>query len=476
MGVFRKTKFLGTIIVAVTACLPIPKYDLPHQDDSAHLETSVAEALEGGSFQFGQWPGRGWWKGFGDPVLNYLEESALELSPTLKRVEERLKASFEVTKEARSKLYPEIDFDGNTNWQHFSKYGFFRGLIPGVIPAVLNDITMNLTFRYEFDFWGKNRALLHAAIGSSAALAAERMQSELILTTSIAYAYAEMQYLLCQRKIWEQKEENLKAIVMIRAKREKYALDTIMESLSARSAALDAKAKIVDLDQKTKQQVHRLKALSGLGQDIALTIEYRALDPLQVFIPEKLSLDLISRRPDLIAQRARVEAASFQVGAARTLFYPNINLTAFAGLESIHWNKLLKMPTFDGSLEPAIHLPILTGGRINAQWKEKIADFNEALFGYNEIILQAAQEVADQLTNISSLQKEIGVRQETLSIENEWERVSKRRMEHALDTQIEWIKSKNRVLDAELTIAALEYGKQLANILLIRGLGGGLYD
>ncbi len=472
---FRKIKFFGAIIVGLTACLPIPKQDLPHQDPSCHLENSTAEALADGSFQFGAFPSRKWWKEFGDPILNDLEESALKLSPTLKRVEERLKAAMEVVTEKKAKLYPEFNFDGNTNYEHFSQFGFFRTVAP-TVPAVVNDITLNLSFSYEFDFWGKNRAIFHAAMGSLAAMAAERLQAELILTTSIAYSYAELQYLLYLRKILEQKEDNLKAILLIRAKREKYALDTIMESLKARSEVLDIQVELVDLNQKIKLQIHRLKALSGLGQDGELAIEFRPLNPLRVFIPDKLSLDLIGRRPDLIAQKARVEAASFQVGAAKTLFYPNINLTAMAGVETIHWNKVLKIPSFDGSLEPAIHLPIFTAGRLKAQWKEKIAEFNEAVFGYNELILQAAQEVADQLTAISLLQKEIGVRQASLDIAMELERVLERRVEHALEDQIGLLKADNKVLDTKWRLIELEYSKQLANILLIRGLGGGLYD
>jgi NodT family efflux transporter outer membrane factor (OMF) lipoprotein len=408
-------------------------------------------------------------------VLNDLEESALKLSPSLKRVEERLKAAMEVVTEKKAKLYPELSLDGSTDYEHFSKFGFFRTLAP-TVPAVINDITLNLSFSYELDFWGKNRAIFHAAMGAVAAMAAEKLQAELILTTSIAYSYAELQYLLCQQKIAEKREENLKEILLIRTKREKYALDTIMESLNARSEVLDIQAELVELRQKIKLQIHRLKALSGLGQDAELAVEFRAADPLRVFIPDTLSLDLIGRRPDLIAQKARVEAASFQVGAAKTLFYPNINLTAMAGFESIHWNKLLKIQSFDGSLEPAIHLPIFTAGRLKAQWKEKIAEFNEAVFGYNELILQAAQEVADQITNISLLQKEIGVRQNSLEVASERERVLKRRVEHALEDRIGLLKANNQVLAVNRTLAELEYGKQLANILLIRGLGGGLYD
>jgi len=471
----RNINIVGAVVIGVSACLPIPQQELPQQEYSAELDRTVSEALADGTLSFGQFPKRAWWKELGDPVLNDLEEAALKESPTLKKVEERLRAAMEVVTERKAKLYPELNFDAATNYEHFSRYGFFRDIAP-TVPAVINDITINLSFSYEFDFWGKNRAIFHAAMGMASALAAERLQAELMLTTSIAYSYAELQLLLCEKKILEQKEDNLKAILISRIKREQYALDTILESLNARSEVLDVQAKLIDLNQKIKLQIHRLKALSGLGQDVELAIQYRPLDPLRVFVPENLSLDLIGRRPDLIAQKARVEAASFQVGAARTLFYPNINLTALAGIETIHWSKVFNIASFDGALVPAIHLPIFTAGRLRAHWKEKIAEFNEAVFGYNELILTAAQEVADQLTNISLLQKAIAVRNESMEVATNREQVLRRRVQHGLSDRIGALKVNNELLDVKLSLAELEYGKQIANILLIRSLGGGLYD
>jgi Outer membrane efflux protein len=44
-------------------------------------------------------------------------------------------------------------------------------------------------FRYQFDFWGKNRAALEAALGERAAEEAEFAEARLLLTTAIARSY-----------------------------------------------------------------------------------------------------------------------------------------------------------------------------------------------------------------------------------------------------------------------------------------------
>ena len=75
----------------------------------------------------------------------------------------------------------------------------------------------------------------------------------------------------------------------------------------------------------------------------------------------------------------------------------------FGGLESLSFNKLFQLTSRQGGLDPAIHLPIFVGGRLKAHLKSKVALFNEETYHYNELILHAAKEVADQVVQIKSL-------------------------------------------------------------------------
>jgi len=457
------TRLTFTLLFLLSGCVCIPDCEYASMNENTGLE----------NVGFGQWPNSEWWKEFQDPTLDHLIESSLAFSPTLKLAEARLKAAAEVTKERWSYLFPELAFDGNTNYEHFSKFGFFRSVAP-TVPPVINDITLNLTYKWEIDFWGKNRDLLAAAVGEMDALAAEVEQAKLILTSSIAYDYAELQFLLRKKQILEEKEYNERAILKVRSQREKNALDTALVVLSAENGTLNVETQIADLDQQILEHIHELKALSGLGQDAELDIELRPFK-LAVSLPENLPLDLIARRPDLAAQKMRVEAAAKRIGAAKTDFYPSVNLMGYAGLESIHWNKIFKVASFNGSLEPAIHLPIFTAGRIRAQLMEKVAEFNEAVEQYNRLILDAAQDVADRLSDILQIEKQMALRQNSLEVLAKQEKLTRRRVEHALDDSIALYNIQNNLLDTELLFAGLEYGKQLANILLIRSLGGGMH-
>src|SRR5439155_219061 len=64
--------------------------------------------------------------------------------------------------------------------------------------------------------------------------------------------------------------------------------------------------------------------------------------PADLALPAALPADLLARRPDVAAARAQVQAAAHGVAAAEADFYPNVNLTAFAGLQSIGLSQLLQ--------------------------------------------------------------------------------------------------------------------------------------
>jgi NodT family efflux transporter outer membrane factor (OMF) lipoprotein len=472
---FWRFPLLGLILLLAHGCVRVPKHDMATSLDSLECNQAVATALESTLFSQDGGPKKSWWEGFGDPTLNRLIESALQSSPTLKRAEASLKAAQQFALQKRAALYPEINFDASTDWQHLAKDGFFRAFAP-TIPAVVNDITLGLSYVYEFDFWGKNRDRFKAALGLASALAAERMQAELILTTSIAYTYADLQFLLRKRSLLEQMEINRGAVAQVRTQRKIGALDNALEGLTADSTALEKRASVIEVDEAIDQMIHKLKSLSALGQDAPLEIFWHPLEPLTLSLPPSLSLDLIARRPDLSAQKARIEAAAKEVKAAKTDFYPNVNLMGLVGLESVFWSKLFQRRNYDGFIEPAIHLPVFTAGRLKAQLKEKVADFNEAVFKYNELILSSAQEVTDRISDLIHIQKEIAVREKQLSIAKEDLVLRQQRFEYALDNQLNLLEAQNNVLEKELMLADLEYGKQLEAILLIRALGGGYHE
>jgi NodT family efflux transporter outer membrane factor (OMF) lipoprotein len=124
--------------------------------------------------------------------------------------------------------------------------------------------------------------------------------------------------------------------------------------------------------------------------------------PLQQTIPA----DLLGRRADIAAARWRAEAANSDVANAKTQFYPDINLAAFAGFNSLGISDLLQKNSLEWSVGPAIRLPIFEGGRLRANLRGKSADLDAAVESYNKTVFDAMRDVADQITAIQSVARQ----------------------------------------------------------------------
>ena len=116
-------------------------------------------------------------------------------------------------------------------------------------------------------------------------------------------------------------------------------------------------------------------------------------------MPASVPLDLLGRRPD-VAARWRAEAARHAIDTAKAEFYPNINLTAFAGFQAMGTGNLLDAASRMAGIGPAISLPIFHGGALNANLAGRRADADLAVSDYNQSVLDAVRQVADALDGL----------------------------------------------------------------------------
>src|SRR5206468_3345331 len=102
---------------------------------------------------------------------------------------------------------------------------------------------------------------------------------------------------------------------------------------------------------------NQLAALLGAGPDRGLAIARPTAGALEpIALPSALPAGLLGRRPDLIAQRWRIEAARKDIDAAKAEFYPNVNLIAFIGLQSLNAGSLFSAASRTPGVGPAVTL------------------------------------------------------------------------------------------------------------------------
>jgi NodT family efflux transporter outer membrane factor (OMF) lipoprotein len=236
------------------------------------------------------------------------------------------------------------------------------------------------------------------------AAGADAQAARIVVTTGIAGAYFNLQRLFAQRDVSQAAIVQRDDVVRITNQRFSAGLDTKVEVRQAEAALATVKTELAQYDEAIEIARNQLAALAGAGPGRgAAIVAVKATIAPATAPPSSIPLDIVARRPEIAASRWRVEAAQHDVDVAKALFYPNVNIAAFAGFTSIGLSRFLMSSSAIAGVGPAIHLPIFEGGRLNANLRGRNAETDLAVSTYNQVVIDAVHDVADAVASIAGL-------------------------------------------------------------------------
>jgi NodT family efflux transporter outer membrane factor (OMF) lipoprotein len=456
---------------ALAACATQPNLGAaPKPMTAASLATSQSFAAPEAD-----WPADGWWRAYGDPQLDRLVETALAGAPDMAAAKARLEKADAVADQSRSALYPSLSANGQIGEAKQSLNMGFPSFIKKYLPqGYVAAPQLSLNFNYEIDFWGKNRSAVAAATSDVRAAAADAAEARLTISTAVAAIYADLARLYAERDVAERSAASRGETFDLANRRVTNGLDTQAELKQAAAGVPAARAELAALDEQIGLTRDALAALSGQGPDAGRAIARPAQTSPKAFgLPEHLAADLIGRRPDVIAAKWRAEAASKRIGVAKAAFYPNVNLAALVGYESLGISKLFASGSDYGQYGAAVSLPIFEGGKLRANLHGARADYDAAVASYDATLIQALREVADAATSQRALTERLKQSREALADDEAAYKVARLRYEGGLANYQSVLLAEDAVLAARRDVVDLESRAFSLDIQLIKALGGG---
>lgn len=477
--------------LSVAGCLLLP-YGcawIPSQDHHAEYQAppEMMETLSEVKDRLEHWPDERWWEQFGSVELNTLMAQALNENPDLKIATARLNEAQSLVRVDGARLLPFLDADASLTHERVSQRGVFNALSGGRVSGahVLLGIINPLSFRYEFDFWGKNRSLMYAALGEAAAQEAERADIRLRLTTALARSYFRAFALQRQWDLARQMVAIRQEAHRLTEMRFRFGLDT---ELAVQQAAIDletAKKREAGVRDQYDVQRYLLARLSGRGPDaIPRLVGRTTVIPQGIPLPEHLPIGLLAHRPDLAASLYRAHAASERINVAKAQFLPSIDLTGFVGFNAVvptkgadqFANLLFSGQSFAYGIAPGLRLPWFEGGRLRGELGARRAEYDGAVELYNQTLLEAAREVAGSLSAWQSARDILAAHQRLLASANHNYRLTKVRLVGGLDDDRDVLRHRHPVLEQEYALRILESDQLVAMVDLIEALGGGYHN
>lgn len=412
----------------------------------------------------------GWWNQFHDPELNELISVAIKDSPSMKIAETRLQAATHLAEEASSALWPSVDLSGYLQRQRFSA----MGLVPPPFNGKIFNIgDLGLNFNYEFDFWGKNREALKAKINEENAAKAEEAETELLLSAAVAQVYFELCHDMSQIDLAKQTVTVNKKLLQITSNRLKHGVESDIPVKTTLANLAAAREMLEQYKQREALSRHELAILLGKNPFTTDIITKHFVFHHYAFsLPASLPAHLLANRPDILAAKYRVEAAAHEVNVTKAYFFPDINLSALYSYQSIELNKLFTAPNRNNAITGAIDLPIFDAGERRAALRVKYAEFDLAVNQYNQSILTALREVADQLSNLRAIQARLNAQMTSYRAIQHNYQLYQSRYHNGIADYAKLLENKNNVLQQASEQLDLETQHVQTTVALLKALGG----
>jgi len=460
-----RTALAAAILLTLAGCAAAPaRLDRPALRDDVPLAGLQAPARAG-------WPAAEWWRQYDDPQLDGLMDRAMQQSPDLALAQSRVRNAEQSAKLAAAQLGLSVNGSAQASRQRLSEHG----LIPSQFLGFnwYNQADLGVQLQYDFDWWGKKRATMEAALDQARAAEAQRSAAALAIQYAVADTYFGWQADQARLQLADQLLATQQQFAHIAELRARQGVDLPDEAQKAQAQLAAVREMRVALDGSAQIRRTALASLLGLAPADLPELQARPLPAIERGMPANGGLDLIARRPDIAASRWQVEAALKQTDAARAEFFPDISLTALAGLSSIDMGKLLTAGSRTFALTPALHLPIFNGGALEANYGVSKAQLDAAVAQYDSTVLTAAREVATQALSaeqVAARQREqraqLDADQRLLANAQARARQGVRDLRESLGAQAALLQQR----DAATQLQAQAVSTDLA---LIKALGGG---
>jgi len=412
-----------------------------------------------------------WWEAFHDPQVDRLADEVLSGNPDLTSALARMRAAQAELAVNRAEDRPQVNLNGSEQRTLFSKNYIIPPPYAGNYSwygSLTADISWNL------DFWGKQADLIAKARATAEGAALDAEAARLALSGSFAQTYINLLLNYENGDLADRAVAERTDILKITQGRFDAGLENGSAVAQAKALLAQAKAEQLRFAAAREMDVHALAALAGRGADAyaAITRPAPHLDTA-LPLPQTLPTDLLSRRPDILAAKARVFAAIKGREAAHADFFPDINLAAMVGFQSLGLANLITGNSFTMGLGPAIHLPIFDAGKLRAQYAGATAQLDIAVADYNGAVVTAIKQAADAMTQVQSLAQQRAQQEEAVANADKAFRIAEDRYRSGLDTQLPMLTAEATLIQARSALAGVAAAATQQRITLLLTVGGG---
>nr|WP_202031774.1 efflux transporter outer membrane subunit [Paraburkholderia sacchari] len=424
-----------------------------------------------------QWPASDWWRAYNDPQLNAWIESSIAGNPSLAAAQARVREARSMAGVAQAGLLPQINGNMSVQRQQWADNVFYG---PGPLAGANTwNNTAALGLSYHLDLWGQDKNAAERALDMAHATAADARAAQLELEVNVTRAYIDLSMNYALLDIAKQNLAEQQKILALAQKRLAGGIGTQLEVSQAETPLPEHERQIDALEESIALDKNQLAALAGKGPGAGESITRPMLSlAAPAGLPSALPAELIGHRPDVVAARWSVAAQARGIDVAKAQFYPNIDLLVSMGGYAAAGPLFQFLKSMSGSYAggAALSLPIFDGGRLRAQLGAQSAAYDIAVEQYNQTLVSALKQIADQVVRMRSLATQEDDAHRSVAAAQRNYDLSQAGFRRGLSDYVNVLIAQTQLLRAQEGVAHIQAARLAAHATLVAALGGGMID
>jgi len=434
-----------------------PEVDLP--DSFRYAEEDAGRAADAG-----------WWRQFGDPVLDGLIDNALAGSKDLKIATANVEQAAAILTQVRAPLFPQASYGGEAARQRASEIG--APLLYSYVSNPQTTLSLHTGASWEIDLWGRIRRLSEAARANLLSTEEARRGVILSLVAGVAANYIQLRGLDEQLSVARRTMETYGEAVRLFELKFKYGQVSMMTVEQARTQYETAAAAIPQIQAEIVQAENALSVL--LGRNPGPIPRGKSIHELAIpVVPSAVPSLVLERRPDIARSEQALIAANAQVGAARALYFPSISLTGAYGQASPELSDLFRGAARTWSYAGSVTGPIFTAGAVSGQVRQAGAARKAALLSYEAAIQSAFADVENALALRGKLAEQLRAQDRLVASASEYARLARLQYEGGYAPYMTVIQAQEQLFPAELNRVRCRASLFASFVQIYMALGGG---
>ena len=469
---------LGAFASLLTGCMVGPKYKVPPTPaPPAYKEAVPADSPANDGWKPGQpadaIPRGAWWTVFNDPQLNALEPQVETANQTLRQADANLRAAEAEIKVRNADRWPLLGIDPAYGAARSSNAPYFNSAPTSPITSTTTQYPVEVN--YEVDLWGQVRRNIAAGKEEAQASAADRVNILLSLQATLATDYFGLRTADSLQHLLNRTVAQYQEAVRITTNRFNGGIAPKSDVSQAQTQLDAARVLARDIAIQRAQYEHAIANLIGKAP-AELTIPDSPLETATQppGVPAGLPAEILQRRPDIAAAERRANEGNEAIGVAQGSFFPSLLLSGALGFQSTTAVQSLFTPSSAVyALGPGLAFTIFDGGRRKGIKEEAIAVFDRDSAVYKQTVLNAFQQVEDNLVALHVLADEASEQHNATASALESQRIFNNRYVGGVDNYLQVITAQTIALNNEVNEIDILRRRMTGTVGLIMALGGG---